>query len=415
MFEGKLNKIIVFFIYVSIFINSYVLFKGPVDFYIGYVIIIVLLPVFIMRYGIPKYLFYIFSFLFLTGMYNIFAGNNTIPLFFKVFTGLFGSYLFYFYVILESDYDIENLFKYYLKGAYIVSIIGLIQFISFLLAFQPGYNFQWILNKWGVAAGGNFGIRINSIYAEPTYYAICISPAVFVAMYDIFSKQPYYFSRRNSLLILVVYLLTFSGIGYVGFLLCIVLFLLNFGLIRYFIIFIPILIMVFYLMYNNVSEFRTRYDGFIHVFTTGTFSVGKTHGTAISTYNNFHIALENFKSNYLFGTGIGSHPIAAEKYSLTKHIAQEGLQQNYLEGNSMLIRIGSETGLFGLIICMFIIFKYYVIRDAEKDSYHWMISNAVLVLILLNLIRQGNYFLNGFPFFVYLYYFNYQLYKKNIE
>ena len=41
-----------------------------------------------------------------------------------------------------------------------------------------------------------------------------------------------------------------------------------------------------------------------------------------------------------------------------------------------------------------------------------LISAAFLVTLLLQLFRQGNFILNGFPFFVYGYFFAYQQFKS---
>jgi hypothetical protein len=72
--------------------------------------------------------------------------------------------------------------------------------------------------------------------------------------------------------------------------------------------------------------------------------------------------------------------------------------------------------LFGLLIFAVIIIKGYINRDERFDTHHWLISNSILVMILLNLFRQGHYFLNGFPFFILMYIFNkisYNQYIKN--
>src|SRR5690606_29878262 len=122
--SGRKGFWIVLFIYLSIFINSYVFFTSPFEFYFGYLIYIVLLPVFIFRYGFNRNLFFIFLTLLITGLLNIVLGNNTAALFFKVFTGLTLSYFFYYYVVLEFNYNIEQLFKWYMKGSYIAALIG---------------------------------------------------------------------------------------------------------------------------------------------------------------------------------------------------------------------------------------------------------------------------------------------------
>jgi hypothetical protein len=410
-----LNRFLTIAIYVSIFINSIVFFKEPFEFYLGYLIYIVLLPVFMMRYGMKGALFYIFLILFASGLFNIFLNNNTADQFFKIFTGLALSYFFYYYVIIEYSFDIESLFKWYLKGAYIVCVIGLIQFVSFQLGFKPGYDYSWILNKWGIVTGGNFGIRINSVFGEPTYLGAVISSAFFVAVYDLTRREKFYFTPFQSLLIIAVYLLSFSGLAQVGIIITLIFLAVNFGLFRYIFIFIPIGILIFSFMYNNITEFRERYDSLITLFTTGKFVLGKTHGSSFILYNNFNVAIENFKSNFVFGSGVGSHPVAFEKYSVGKYIGVYGFNLNSQDANSMLLRLISETGLFGVLIFAFIIFKCYVRRNAGHPSYHWLVSNALLVMILLNLFRQGHYFLNGFPFFVILYYFNWQSWRSYLE
>lgn len=339
-------------------------------------------------------------------------GNHTFPLFLKVFTGFSLSYLFYHYVILEFDFDLEKLFTWYLKGSFIVALIGLVQFISFQFGFTPGYDYSWILNKWGVVRGGNFGIRVNSIFGEPTYLASTLSAAFFVSLYNLFRKESFGISKIQSVIIAIVYILSFSGLGQTGVFLALILLAVNFGLVRYIIIAVPAGIILFNFLYNNVNEFKDRYDSTVGLFTgREQFKIGKTHGSSFILYNNYRVALKNFSSNYLFGTGIGSHPVAFKKYSLAKDFKVSGFNSNAADANSMLLRLISETGLFGVCIFLFILLKCYVSRDALNDSHHWLISNAILVMILLNLFRQGHYFLNGFPFFVLLYIYNFLSYK----
>ncbi len=409
------NKWITFFIYFSIFINSIVLFKEPFEFYVGYLIYLILLPIFLVRYGFNKYLFIIFFVLLVNGVFNIIIGNDTAGQFIKVFTGLFLSYFFYYYVILEFKYDVEQLFKWYLYGCYIAAILGIIQFVSFQLNFFWGYNFHWLFNKWGVAKGGNFGIRVNSVFGEPTYLGAVLSAAFFVSIYNLFKKEPYYLTRFQSAIIVVVYILSFSGLGQTGIFLSLIFLAINFGLVRYIFIAIPAALLLFNLLYNNSKDFRERYDGVIQLFTTGKFELGKTHGSSFILYNNYVVAMENAKNNPLLGSGIGSHPIAFEKYSIGKKIKVYGFNLNSADANSMLLRLISETGLFGVVIFLFIIFKYYVKRDENNDTFHWLVSNGVLVMILLNLFRQGHYFINGFPFFVILYIYNSISYQNHLD
>lgn len=409
------STLLVVAIYLSVFINSYVFFREPFEFYFGYLIYIVLLPTFMVRYGFNRNLFFILLTLFLSGVINIALGNHTFQLFIKVFTGFTLSYIFYYYVILEFDFDIEKMFKWYLYGAYVASLIGIFQFISFQINFRPGYDFSWILNKWGFVKGGNFGIRVNAIFGEPTYLASTLSAAFFVSLFNLFRRENYGISKLQSTVIVLVYLLSFSGLGQTGIFISLILLAVNFGLVRYIIIAVPAGIFLFNVLYNNVSEFRERYDSTVGLFTgKEQFTLGKTHGSSFILYNNYRVALKNFSSNFLFGTGIGSHPVAFEKYSLARGFKVRGFNSNSADANSMLLRLISETGLFGVCIFLFIIIKCYVSRQEGAEGHEWLISNAILVMILLNLFRQGHYFLNGFPFFVLLYIYNYLSYTGQL-
>ena len=413
--ETRNYYITVIFIYLSVFINSFVFFKEPFEFYFGYIIFIILLPGFIIKYGFNGNLFFVFMILLVTGIVNVFLGNNTTALFFKVFTGLALSYFFYYYVVVDFNYDIERLFTWYLKGAYIVALIGILQFVSFKIGFTPGYNFRWIFNKWGFSPGGIFGIRVNSIFAEPTHLGTVLSAAFFVSVYNLLRKETFYLTRFQSIVIIIVYILSFSSLGQTGIFLTFLFLAINFGLVRYVILLIPAAFVLFNSLYNNVSDFKSRFDGLIHLFSGEDFKLGETHGSAFILYNNYRVAIENFKTNFVFGTGIGSHPVAFEKFSIASHIKIWGFNLNSADANSMLLRLISETGLFGVCIFLFIVFRFFVRRQENNESFHWLVSNAILVMILLNLFRQGHYFLNGFPFFVMLYVFNYYSYQNFLE
>lgn len=414
--QKRRNFWIILFIYLSIFVNSYVFFKEPFEFYIGYIIYIFLLPNFIIKFGFNRNLFFIFFILLITGIFHVIFGNNTAGQFLKIYVGLFLSYFFYYYVVLELDYNIEQLFKWYLKGCYYVSLLGIFQFVCFQIGYVSGYRFFNIFNKWGVITGGNFGIRVNSIFAEPTHLGAVLSAAFFVAVYNIIRKESYTLSRFQSLIIIAVYLLSFSGLGQIGVFLTFIFLAISFGLVRYIILLIPIVIFTFNFLYNNVSEFKGRLDSTFGLFFGGEkFELGVTHGSSFILYNNYIVAFENFKTNFLFGTGVGSHITAFDRYSIAKDIKQWGFNLNSADANSMFLRLVSETGLFGVGIFLIIMTKCYVKRDLNYLTYHWLVSNGILIMILLNLFRQGHYFLNGFPFFVILYYFNSVSYKNHQE
>jgi hypothetical protein len=130
-------------------------------------------------------------------------------------------------------------------------------------------------------------------------------------------------------------------------------------------------------------------------------------------YNNAHIAYENLADgNFLLGTGLGSHYIAAQKYSLTKQYG-DVYASNYEDANSMLIRLFSETGILGVIFFIGFLIKNFVKKLPDNsNSGYWVVNSSCLVLIVLQLLRQGNYTYNGFFFYLFLYYYSHANYQK---
>jgi hypothetical protein len=290
-------------------------------------------------------------------------------------------------------------------AAVIIAAIGLIQLVSFWVGFSPGYNLKlYGLNKWGIVAGG-LGIRVNSVFSEPAYFAASIGPAFFTAIYNWTVPEPIFISRKWSAVIILAYIATFSSVGIIGILLVILFLLLNFGFFKYALVFIPLSILVFNYSYRNVGEFQERYDGTVEIFSTGNYKSYDIHGSSFVLYNNFHVAIENFKENPLFGTGLGSHPTAFDKYSLTNLDGAVEIDFNKMDANSMLLRLISETGIYGVFIMLYFVVKCWVPRQRTDDKYLWVMSNSLLIIVLLTLVRQGHYFLNGFPFFLWLYYY----------
>jgi hypothetical protein len=332
------------------------------------------------------------------------AGQNTSTMFTKIFIGFFASVLFYHYVIQVFDFKLKELFKYYMVGSLIVSFIGIFQLISYFVGFTPGYNYNWIFNKWSLTEGG-IGLRLNSVFSEPSYFAAVISPAFFVALYNTIARKTLFIKRWHGLVIILAYLLTYSSLGIIGIFVAIVLFLLNLGVVKYSIIFVPLFIFSFDYAYKNVPEFTSRWDGTFTMFETKNYKSYDIHGSSFVLYNNYQIALKNFKEHPLFGTGLGSHPIAFDKYSLTNLTGAVDIEFNKMDANSMALRLMSETGLYGLFVMFFILFKCWIFKQRAASEEHWVMSNGIALIIILYLARQGHYFLNGFPFFLWMYFY----------
>jgi len=407
------ERLIDFLIYTSIFVSSIVFFTSPFEGYLHYVIFLLLLPFFISKYGLPKAPFQILAIPFIAGIFQVLMGNDTWFLFFKIFIGMILSITFYYYVILHYDYDVEKMFSLYLKWAYWTAIIGIVQYLSYQIHFSPGYDYGWILNKTTGVTGG----RICSIYGEPSQLAIMISPAVFVAVVNLIRKQQYGYKNYQNYIILITFYIAKSSTGYIGAFFAIVIIGLNIGYISYLVMFIVIGVMGAFGAYNSIDEVKSRTDAAINLWVHQDFSIENVNTSSFVQYNNAYVAFENLKEHPLFGSGLGSHPVAYEKYTLTKtdRVSLKIFNNNTADANSIFLRLMSETGLIGILFMLAIVFKCFVGSSGVAGTNLWIISGALLTLIFLYLLRQGNYFYNGFPFFVWLYYYTKVAHNKSLE
>lgn len=408
-----INRFITIGIFSTLFISGYVFFKQPFEFYVSYFVIILLLPLFILKFPFPFSVIKILLPLLLLGLISVYVGNDTIPLLLKIFINLFVSILFYNYVFQFYDFNIITLVKYYMIGAFIVALIGVIQLISFQIGFKKGYDFSWIFNKWSFFPGGLLGLRVNSVFTEPSYFGASMAPAFFISIYSIFLRKQLFLKKYMHFIIIFTYFLTASSVAFAGILFSILLLLVNIGFVRYIVVFIPILLFTYMYIYNTVPEFKVRVDGLSKLYSGEAVNAFEVHGSSFVQYNNFHVALENFKRNPFFGTGLGSHPIAYDNYSLVQQYG--GIYDfNNLDANSMFLRLMSETGLYGILLIMIFIVKFFVVRKRDNSNeLYWVISSAALIVILLQLFRQGNYTYNGFMFYMWLYYYTF-IGEKNL-
>ena len=391
-------------------------FKTPFEFYFYYIFILILLPFFLVKYGVPKFLLQILALPLMVGLFYILVEENLPFTFLKVFGGVFITSLFFYGWIRHFKTDVQLIFKWYCYSCWVLVIIGIFQIFSFFIGFKYGYDFSWLLNKWGFVEGGVIGLRVNSILSEPTYLATALAPVIYVSIHNLISKSTFLFNKFQSILVLMVAILTTSSIGYLGIIISILLCTETIR-IRYILFGIIITALTFALAYNNVKDFRSRIDAAQGLWINNDYGIANTNNSSFVLYNNFHVAKENLIRFPFFGTGLGSHETAFKKFTLTKTLLPYDFEFNIKDGNSLFIRLCTETGLLGLGFIFLVVARGFIYKiDIQKDHMlkHKIISQSLFVLLLLVLIRQGNYMLNGLPLIFLLYYYNGVHYKKSI-
>ena len=403
-------------LFIILFGSGYVFFNSPFEFYFHYLFLFPLTAIFLLKFGIPKFYIKVFSIPLLIGLIHVALGNNISFTFYKIFAGLSISILFFYYVLEKFKFNSIKIFELYCNACWVLCIISIFQIVSFLFGFEPGYNFSWILNKWGVVRGGIIGFRVNSILPEPTYLATSLSPAVYVSIRNLIKKETFIFTKPQSLIVILVSILTTSSIGYLGIVISVIL---SLEILRFRYIFLAVLISIagYFIAYNNVSDFSSRVNSAKGLWVEEDFNIENTNNSSFVLYNNLHVAKENLLNYPLFGTGLGSHETAFKKFTLTRSLIKYDFEFNIKDGNSLFVRLCSETGLLGLFFVIIIIIKGFVNNPSfnlEIDR-HKVISHAILVFIILVLIRQGNYMLNGLPLMFLLYHYNRVSYNEKIN
>ena len=362
---------------------------------------------FIKDISFNRYFLIIFSALSVFSVYNIHVGNNTSVLFVKQFFGIFTSAVFFYLLIKFNNYDTKRLFEIYLNIAYIVALIGIIQEVSFLLNFKPGYDFSYFLPNWGAGDSmrGTF-MRINSILPEPAHFCGAIMVAFFVSITSFTKYNPGLLSRWKSIVIILSLIFSFSSVGYIGAMFSILILAYNFNKIRYFFIAAMIVLSLFFFMLNYVGEFTARTGDTIAVLT-GERTIEESNLSTFAIMSNALVAYRSLQKNMLIGTGLGSHELNYDKYidividtGEAKHVV------NKEDAGSLFLRLVSETGLFGLLLFFVFIIKYYLRKKDDRSNYFWIINNAILCMFIIKLLRYGHYFADGFFFFFWLYYFS---------
>ena len=403
-------------LFLVLFSSGFVLFKSPFEFYFHYFIFILLIPFLFFKYGIPKFLIQILGVPLLIGLIHLPFENNNAFSFIKILGGLTITLYFSWSWISLIRFDINKIFTWYCMACWVITVIAVIQIIFFLIGFELGYNYSWFLNKWGFVEGGLVGFRVNSILSEPTYLATALAPATYVSINNFISKQNYIFSKYQSVIIVIINLLTTSSIGYLGILISILLCTQTIR-IRYIFFGTVISAITFNLAYNNVKDFRSRVDAAKGLWIDDDYGINNTNNSSFVLFNNLHIAKENLKRNPIFGTGLGSHETAFKKFTLTKTLLPYDFEFNIKDGNSLFIRLCTETGLLGLGFVLLVIARGFIYKvDIQKEHLlkHKIISQSLFVLLVLVLFRQGRNVLNGLPLLFLLYYYNGVQYKKSI-
>lgn len=291
--------------------------------------------------------------------------------------------------------NLHELWYKYLKISYFVCIVGLIQFIIFYFTFVDIFD-----NGFG--GNGRF-IRIHSFFQEAGNLATFLTPCI---VYVFSSPQYRKTHRKESFIIILTFLLTFTTIAYfIGMLIIFYKLYTKYKWLKY-IFFIPIIFLSIHLFessknkdysdQNFLDTMQWKFTQTVEAFKDfSPYDFELLNASSYATLTNLWVAMN--ASDRIIGTGLGTHEISYERLYKSDYYLY-GLNKD--DAYSLFTRIFSEFGIIGIIILFVFLIKYY-----RRNN---IISQSLLFIFLSMGIRGGHYFAYGVIFFVLFYTYNFK-------
>lgn len=394
--DSNFKRLANYILLLPIFVNSLLFEKVdtglPFDFHWYYPLMILFVLLNVIKYKsfkIPNY-----------------YKNIIIVLFVGVFLGVFNSLfntlkqlvliiinLVYYYYLIEY-LGVKKSIKLYLNLAFFICSLGIVQVAICIL----GWCYIWE-KIFFFLTFHNIGYRLTSIESEPSYLAFSLIPAfAFIIL------QNKIFFKKGAVIV-ISFLLLNSLVAYIGILLVLGFKIFynrsrnnNLKTIFGSIIFLSSVALIAI----NSTFLATRINDIGLIINSGDWKFKGINQSAYAIITNAYVTWESIKDG-LVGPGLGNHIYNYYKYipaSLNDDVNKE-------EGASLALRFISEYGLLFVIIFGYKLFKTFKRSIERFKSYQnnqiIMFNFTIWFVIILRLIRQGHYTMNGLFFFITIY------------
>lgn len=430
-----LERILVFFMVLSVFLDDFIIGgndadarrASPFDFYYYYVIFLVFLFFYVVKKKkipfLPKWflqsILLLFALSIVTGLSN---GKMQFSMY-KQIIGITFSSVAYYNLYKFTDFDVKRIFKVYLNISLIIAIFGIIEEIMLLRGMHSHFD-----NIKRVSLGF---YRVYSIMGEPYFLAVALIPALYYYLNKMIGVAEFrnWATLFPFTIIFLCYFFTFSSAGIFGLGIMFILIVYNHGYLnpgsgK----FILLMIMAFLVVPNtklgnafSLKELEIRatdsYKAFSSKSQLSKDDTKDLNSSTFALYSNYIIAQESFRKNPFTGGGLGTHEKTYDQYFEAKFGKAFKIMFgnfNAKDGNSLFIRLMSETGLFGLGLIFLFIYKFRLKRTHVRNpnlNIYVIINQGAFVVFIIRLMRTGNYIGQGFFLFFFIYYITYKLVK----
>ncbi|MEZ9633394.1 hypothetical protein AB4299_09105, partial [Vibrio cyclitrophicus] len=302
--------------------------------------------------------------------------------------------LFPFLACYIYIYREVNFLPDYYKFIFISAIVGIIQFVGAALDITWLYDFRiYGMQISNVDKVSGF-LRVYSFFREPFYLGFFYIPIIYAIFYNkIYNSNLCKSNNFSDLIILIVFLLTFSSVAYVGMVIVFLsVFFVNikfrFTTVIYFLIFSILLFLILNSQFQVVEKLFSLFDD------------GKLYqsGSVFAFVSNYEIIKNNLTELMFFGVGFNHY---YELYDNNIYLLFDKLYMdiklNRVDGANMANRLIGEFGvLFFFLSCVLLLTRF--ICNVKSP-----ITHLYFVSLLVFSLRNGSYhepifliFLSGF-------------------
>jgi hypothetical protein len=305
------------------------------------------------------------------------------------YVGLIITWLVVLNLFRYLNYSPEAIFNIYLRCATFAAFVALLQQAAYLADIEPLYDLRWIMiGAAGLDYAGPF-LRTASVFTEPSYFAAFLTPALYLSVLRLTGKSKQ-LRIGYSLVYILALLCSFSTIGYIGLILCI-LFALRFTLRNFFITIFMLVGLGLIGITNpaltsrlsalpNVLQFNFQGDENLSAFINGI---------------NLAITSHMLEDRPISGYGLGAYRVYSTEY-LEKILSGNQVlidranvmvdQLTMSDGGSMYLRLSSELGLAGVLLMFWFVGRSFR-RPNSPDRVN--LARAALLFVLVFSIRSG--------------------------
>jgi hypothetical protein len=320
-------------------------------------------------------------------------------------------------------HKISSIIQTYYKFCLFIAYLAIFQFFLFLI-FDISFIPQNILSGSLVFQGKSaffpevLGIfpRAVGLSTEPAHYIAILLPSVYISIYSLLgNKRLFNISNKfNSRIIIFGFIISFSLVGYLGLILCLVMVLRNSikkSILKTRILILSFFGLIYFILQTSIGDKLYSFISVSKDITGTVYTTSDLSGFAL--LSNLLVALEGLKFSNFLGTGLNSHAISYDTFiSKFFYNSQILMELNKENAASMFIRITSELGLPGLIMFIWILIYYKVNIKTFYSSYS-VINNMCLIFLITFCLRNGNYLNILLFFFFAMYYYTYLVSKKD--